>query len=203
MPLFLSDYDQQYEEEPYDDPPQYTFGSKQPKSYTGRIVSGVLAASAAAAIAGLFMMDATRSVLVDAKASLASVAPFSFSGTPAETAAQPAVQPPAPPPQRVAQPAAAEPRIAAPDAQAVYRSSRPSEQLPANVADAQASMQPRCASRLTSRRSSPMPPAQPSREEIAAALQSAAKSRVVASADPTAPVAPAAGCAHGAAHGCG
>ena len=54
VPLFLSDHDQQYEEE-YDDPPQYTFGSKQPKSYTGRIVSGVVAASAAAAIAGLFM----------------------------------------------------------------------------------------------------------------------------------------------------
>ena len=35
----------------YDDPPQYTFGSKQPRSYTGRIVSGVIAASAAAAIA--------------------------------------------------------------------------------------------------------------------------------------------------------
>ena len=49
VPLFLSDYDQQYEEEPYDDPPQYTFGSKQPKSYTGRIVSGAIAACAAAA----------------------------------------------------------------------------------------------------------------------------------------------------------
>src|SRR5690349_5805554 len=70
VPLFLSDYDQQYDDEPlYDDPPQYTFGSKQPKSYTGRIVTGVIAASAAAAIAGLFAMDATRSVMVNAKAS--------------------------------------------------------------------------------------------------------------------------------------
>src|SRR6187399_1473759 len=130
VPLFLSDYDQQYEEEQYDDQPHYTFGSKQPKSYTGRIVSGVVAASAAAAIVGLFAMDSTRSVLVEAKASLASMAPASVSGTPAEPAAQPAVQPQ--PPQRLAQPAATEPRIAAPDAQTVYRSSRPSEQLPAN-----------------------------------------------------------------------
>src|SRR3954447_6982914 len=105
VPLFLSDYDPQYEEEQYDDPPQYTFGSKQPKSYTGRIVSGLIAASAAAAIVGLFTMDATRSVLVDAKASLASLAPSSFGGTPAEAAAQPAVQSSAP--QRVTQPAAA------------------------------------------------------------------------------------------------
>ena len=57
VPLFLSDYDQQYEEEQYDDQPHYTFGSKQPKSYTGRIVSGVVAASTAAAIVGLFAME--------------------------------------------------------------------------------------------------------------------------------------------------
>jgi TPR repeat protein len=187
VPLFLSDYDQQYEEEQYDDQPHYTFGSKQPKSYTGRIVSGVVAASAAAAIVGLFAMDATRSVLIEAKASLASMAPASFSGTPAEPAAQPAVQPAAPPPQRVAQPAAAEPRIAAPDAQAVYRSSRPSEQLPANVADAQASIR-KPADKPTDLAYAA---GTPSREEIAAALQSAAKSRVVASAEPTAPIAPA------------
>src|SRR4051794_28391412 len=184
VPLFLSDC-QQYEEEQYDDPPQYTFGSKRPKSYTGRIVSGLVAASAAAAIVGLFTMDTTRSVLVDAKTSLASLAPSSFGGTSAEAAAQPAVQPPAP--QRVAQPAAAEPRIAAPDVQAVYRS-RPSEQLPASVADAQASM------RKPADRPSELAYASgtPSREEIAAAYQSAAKSRVVASADPTAPATPAA-----------
>jgi hypothetical protein len=187
VPLFLSDYDQPYEEE-YDDPPQYTFGSKKPRSYTGRIVSGLIATSAAAAIAGLFMMDATHSVLVDAKASLASVAPFSFGGTPAETVAQPAVQPPAPPPQRVAQPAAAEPRIAAPDVQAAYRG-RPSEQLPANVADAQASMQASMRKPADKPTELAYATGTPSREEIAAALQSAAKSRVVASADPVAPVA--------------
>ena len=185
VPLFLSDYDQQYEEEQYDDQPHYTFGSKQPKSYTGRIVSGVVAASAAAAIVGLFAMDSTRSVLVEAKASLASMAPASVSGTPAEPAAQPAVQPQ--PPQRLAQPAATEPRIAAPDAQTVYRSSRPSEQLPANVADAQASIR-KPADKPTELAYAA---GTPSREEIAAALQSAAKSRVMASADPAAPVAPA------------
>jgi len=186
VPLFLSDYDQPYEEEQYDDPPQYTFGSKQPKSYTGRIVSGLLAVSAAAAIVGLFTMDATRSVLVDAKASLASLAPSSFGGTPAEPAAQPAVQSSAPQPQRVAQPAAPEPRVAAPDVQAVYRS-RPSEQLPANVADAQASMRKQAGKPTDLAYAA----GTPSREDIAAALQSAAKSRVVASADPVAPVAPA------------
>ncbi|RDJ93062.1 hypothetical protein B4Q13_24530, partial [Lacticaseibacillus rhamnosus] len=78
VPLFLSDYDQQYEEE-YNDQPQYTFGSKLPKSYTVRILSGALAVSAAAAIVGLFMMEGTRSVLVDAKASLASVARWNTS----------------------------------------------------------------------------------------------------------------------------
>ena len=188
VPLFLSDYDQQYEEEPYDDPPQYTFGSKKPRSYTGRIVSSLIATSAAAAIAGLFMMDATHSVLVDAKASLASVAPFSFGGTPAETVAQPAVQPPAPP-HRVAQPAAAEPRIAAPDVQAASYRGRPSEQLPATVADAQASMQASMRKPADKPTELAYATGTPSREEIAAALQSAAKSRVVASADPVAPVA--------------
>jgi TPR repeat protein len=94
------------------------------------------------------------------------------------------VQPPAPPPQRVAQPVAPEPRIAAPDVQAVYRS-RPSEQLPANVADAQASMRKPADKPIELAYAA----GTPSREDIAAALQAAAKSRVLASAEPTAPVA--------------
>ncbi len=117
VPLFLSDYDeQQYEDERYDDEsPQYTFGSKQQKPRTSYVVTGVLAATTIAAVVGLFSIDATRSVIVNAKASLASLAPASLGGSPSEAA------PPAQPPLRVASAVAPEPRIAAPEAQAVYR----------------------------------------------------------------------------------
>src|SRR5262245_51477999 len=66
VPLFLSDYDEQYEDERYDDEPsQYTFGSKQQKPRTSYVVTGVLAATTIAAVVGLFSIDATRSVIVN------------------------------------------------------------------------------------------------------------------------------------------
>ena len=170
VPLFLSDYDQQYQDDRFEDEArQYTFGSKQRRSHTSRIVTGVVAATAVAAIVGLFSIDATRSVFVNAKASLASLAPASLGGGQGEAA-----PPPAQPPQRVASVAAPEPRIAAPEAQAVYRS-RPAEAAAAAPAVA-----------------APAAPAtayssQPSREEIQAAYQSAMKGGQVAAVAPVAP----------------
>jgi hypothetical protein len=180
VPLFLSDYDQQqYEDERYDDEgPEYTFGSKHQKPRTSYVVTGVLAATTIAAIVGLFSIDATRSVIVNAKASLASLAPSGLGG-PSEAA------PPAQPPLRVVSAVAPEPRIAAPEAQAVYRS-RPTEPAaapepaPAPVAAAPAPTKPKEAYAW-----------QPSRSEISAAYQSAAKSQQpqqMAAVAPTAPV---------------
>jgi hypothetical protein len=180
VPLFLSDYDQQYEDERYDDEsPEYTFGSKQHnKPRTSYVVTGVLAATTIAAIVGLFSIDATRSVIVNAKASLASLAPTSLGGSPSEAA-----PPPAQPPLHVASAVAPEPRIAAPEAQAVYRS-RPTEPAaapepaPAPVAAVPVPAKPKEAYAW-----------QPSRTEISAAYQSAAKGQQqMAAVAPAAPV---------------
>jgi hypothetical protein len=169
VPLFLSDYDQPYEQERYEDEaPEYTFGSKRDKPRTSRIVTGVVAATAVAAAIGFFAIDATRSVFVNAKASLASVAPSVGGGAP------PDATPPAP---RISQAATAEPRIAAPEAQAVYRG-RPAEAAVAPVAAAVGvSGKPVEMAYATS----------PSREEISAAYQSALKGGQVAAVAPAAP----------------
>jgi len=174
VPLFLSDYDQQYQDDRFEDEAaEYTFGSKQKRSHTSRIVTGVVAATAVAAVVGLFSIDATRSVLVNAKASLASLAPASFGGGQGEAA-----PPPAQPPQRVATVTAPEPRIAAPEAQAVYRS-RPAEAaVAAPAVAAPATAAPATANAYSS---------QPSREEIQAAYQSAMKGGQVAAVAPVAP----------------
>jgi hypothetical protein len=170
VPLFLSDYEQQYEQERYEnEAPEYTFGSRRDKPRTSRIVTGVVAATAVAAAVGFFAIDATRSVFVNAKASLASVAPSLGGGAPPDAA------PPAP---RIAETAAPEPRIAAPEAQAVYRG-KPAEATVAPVAAAVASGKPVEMAYATS----------PSREEISAAYQSAVKGQVAAVA-PAAPVPP-------------
>jgi hypothetical protein len=136
VPLFLAEQDPRYE--PTLD---YSFGRKQ-KARGSRIVTGLFALSAAIAILALVSVDSTRVLIVNAKASLASVTPVPFSG-----AQQEAVSP-AP---RVAaiQPANAKP-TAAPDA-------------PARL------IQP---GQLAS--------TSPSREEIAAAYQTAIQGRVLA-----------------------
>lgn len=168
VPLFLSDYEQQYEQERYEnEAPEYTFGSRRDKPRTSRIVTGVVAATAVAAAVGFFAIDATRSVFVNAKASLASVAPSLAGGAPPDAAAP-----------RIAETAAPEPRIAAPEAQAVYRG-KPAEATVAPVAAAAASGKPVEMAYATS----------PSREEISAAYQSAVKGQVAAVA-PAAPVPP-------------
>ena len=173
VPLFLSDYDQQYQDERYEDEaPEYTFGSRQPKAQTSRIVTGIVAATAVAAVVGLFSIDATRSVIVNAKASLASLAPASFGGAQPEAAS-----PPAQPPPRIATAVAPEPRLAAPEAQAVYRS-RPAEAAAvAPAAAAPGSGKPMDAFASL-----------PSREEITAAYQSAMKGGQVAAVVPAAPL---------------
>src|SRR5262245_11486447 len=127
VPLFLSDYDQQYDDRFDDEATEYTFGSKQNKPRTSRIVTGVVAATVVAAVVGFFSIDATRNVFVNAKASLASVAPSALGGA---TSGEPAAPPP-----RVASAVAPEPRIAAPEAQAVYRG-RPAEATVAPAAAA-------------------------------------------------------------------
>lgn len=98
VPLFLAEQDPRYEPTP-----EYSFGRKR-KARGSRIVTGLLALSAAAAILALVSVDSTRAVIVNAKASLASAAPAPFGG------AQQDATPPAP---RVAamQPANAEPAM--------------------------------------------------------------------------------------------
>jgi hypothetical protein len=165
VPLFLSDYDQPYDQERYEDePPEYTFGSKPNKPRTSRIVTGVVAASAVAAAVGFFAVDATRAVFVNAKASLASVAPTSVGSAQGEA-----------PPPRIAQTAAPEPRLAAPEAQAVYRG-RPAE-----------AAAPAAAATVAGIKGIDVANASPSREEISAAYQSAIKGQVAT----VAPAAPA------------
>jgi hypothetical protein len=167
VPLFLSDYDQQYDQERFEDEgPEYTFGSRQPKPRTSRVVTGVVAATAVAATVGFFAIDATRNVFVNAKASLASVAPASLGGAPPEAALPP----------RIVQAVAPEPRLAAPEAQAVYRG-RPVEAAVAPAAAAVASGKPMDAFA-----------SMPSRQEITAAYQSAMKGGQVAAVAPAAPL---------------
>jgi TPR repeat protein len=76
VPIFLAEQDPRFEPTP-----EYSFGRKK-KTRGSRIVTGLFALSAAAAILGLVSVDATRAVIVNAKASLASVAPLPFGGTP-------------------------------------------------------------------------------------------------------------------------
>lgn len=174
VPLFLSDYDQQYGQERFEDEgPEYTFGSKRDKPRTARVVTGVIAATAVAATVGFFAMDATRTVFVNAKASLASLAPASLGGG----------APPEAAPPRIAQTAAPEPRIAAPEAQAVYRS-RPAEATVAPAAAAPAA--PAAAAAVVARPADAYAMV-PSRQDISTAYQSAIKNQVAAVA-PTAPL---------------
>jgi TPR repeat protein len=137
VPLFLSDYD----EDRYQETAEYTFGRRK-KAPAARILTGVVVVSALAGGLALFSMDSTRSAIVNAKASLASVAPVSFG------AAQP-------------EPMPQQPRVA------VVPPVTPESPL---APDAQAA-----------RRAQPGAPASasPTREQIAAAYQSALKSSVV------------------------
>ena len=166
VPLFLSDYEQ-YEQERFEDEgPEYTFGSKREKPRMSRIVTGVVCATAVAATVGFFAIDATRSVFVNAKASLASVAPSFGGGSPPDAAPRVASQTEAP-----------QPRIAAPEAQAVYRG-RPAEAAVAPTAAAAA---------VSSKPTEMANAAPPSREDISAAYQSAVKGGQMAAVAPTAP----------------
>jgi hypothetical protein len=167
VPLFLSDYEQ-YEQERFEDEgPDYTFGSRREKPRMSRIVTGVVIATAVAATVGFFAMDATRSVFVNAKASLASVAPSLGGG---------GAPPDAAPPPRT-QSAAPQPRVAAPEAQAVYRG-KPAE----------AAVAPAAAAAAVSGKPTEMANAvPPSREHISAAYQSAVKGGQVAAVAPAAP----------------
>jgi hypothetical protein len=176
VPLFLSDYEQQYEPERFEDEAvEYTFGSRREKPRTSRIVTGVVAATVVAATVGFFAIDATRSVFVNAKASLASVAPSLGGGAPPDAA---------PPPRVATETAAPQPRIAAPEAQAVYRG-KPAE----------AAVAPTAAAAAVSSKPAEMASAgSPSREDISAAYQSAVKGGQMAAVAPAAaqPDAPAA-----------
>jgi hypothetical protein len=71
VPLFLSDRDG----EP--DPSEYFTPSRRPETAatSSRILAGVLTAAAAAVLVALFSSDATRDLIVNAKASIATVLP--------------------------------------------------------------------------------------------------------------------------------
>jgi hypothetical protein len=169
VPLFLADQqdarylqddryppDERYHDLPgYQELPEYAFAAgKKRKARASRIVTGTLALSAAAAILALLSIDSTRAVIVNAKASLASVAPAPFGAAEQDTAP--------PPPHVAAQPVKPEPP-ATPD------TAPPRRIQPVALASAS-----------------------PSRDEIAAAYQSAIKSKVVALEPVTREAAPAA-----------
>ena len=158
VPLFLIDQQdarylrderyppkERYQDLPgYQELPEYAFaGGKKRKARASRIATGLMVLSAAAAAFALLTVDSTRAFIVNAKASLASVAPVPFGVVQQDTA------PPAP--RVAAQPANTEPPTAAPE--------------PATVKRIQS---------LT------LASVSPSRDEIAAAYQSAIKTRVVA-----------------------
>jgi len=148
VPLFLAEQDPRYEPTS-----EYSFGRSTKKKARGsRIVTGLFALAAALAILALVSVDSTRAVIVNAKASLANVAPVPFGG------AQQDATPPAP-------------RVAAVP---------PANTEPAATPDAGA------------RRVQPgqLASAMPSRDEIAAAYQTAIKSRVVAIEPATAEAVP-------------
>ena len=166
VPLFLSDYEQ-YEQERFEDEAvEYTFGSKREKPRMSRIVTGVVCATVVAATVGFFAIDATRSVFVNAKASLASVAPSLGGGAPPDAA---------PPPRVATQTDGPQPRIAAPEAQAVYRG-KPAEAAVAPAAAAAVVKPTEMANA-----------APPSRDDITAAYQSAVKGGQMAAVAPAAP----------------
>jgi len=116
VPLFLSNY----EDETQQQLSEYTFASGSRKFGSGglrkpraaRIVTGVVAVSAIAALLALFSIDSTRAVIF--QASLGGSAPAQFDAAQPEPAAQP--------PQRLAAPpVAAEAPAPAPDAQVARR----------------------------------------------------------------------------------
>jgi TPR repeat protein len=113
VPLFLSDY----EDDRYQESSEYTFANGgRRKLSPARILTAVVVAAVAAGALALFSTDSTRSVIVNAKASLASAAPVSFGS------AQPDAAPPQQPRVAAISPVAPEaPAPAVPDAQAARR----------------------------------------------------------------------------------
>jgi hypothetical protein len=95
IPIFLAEQDPRYEPTP-----EYSFARKR-KTRGSRIVTGLFALSAVAAILALVSVDSTRTVIVNARASLASVTPLPFGGTPQEN--------PPPAPRTAVAPASASP----------------------------------------------------------------------------------------------
>ena len=101
VPLFLSNY----EDEPYDQLPGYTFASgSKTKSSSFRVMTGVVAVAAIGAVLALFSIDSTRAVIFSASFGDAAPAPAQF-GTAQPESAQP--------PQRVSL-AAQPPKVEAP-----------------------------------------------------------------------------------------
>jgi len=116
VPLFLAvQRDERYQQDErdqelpgYQQTPEYSFaGGKKKKARASRIVTGLLALSAVVGGLALLSIDSTRAVIVNAKASLASIAPAPFGAAQADTAPSA--------PRVAAQPVNAEPP-AAPDA---------------------------------------------------------------------------------------
>src|SRR4029453_7697855 len=140
-----------YEEESYQPLSEYAFASGHRKKVrVSRIVTAVVAVSAIGGLLALFSIDSTRAVIVNVRASLGGGAPAQFGAAESEPAQASAQLPP-----RVAAPASPDPAAAIPDPSAARRTSAPA----VTTANAAAT-------------------ASPSRDEIAAAYQSAIKGKV-------------------------
>ena len=122
VPLFLSSY----EEEQYQQVSEYAFASGNRKQVrVSRIVAAVVAVSAIGGLLALFSIDSTRSVIVNAKASLGGGAPVQFGAAEQDPAQASAQLPP-----RVAAPASPEPAAALPEPSVARRNSPPTVQRP-------------------------------------------------------------------------
>ena len=148
VPLFLSTY----EEESNQLLSEYAFaGGHRKRVRVGRIVTAGVVVAAIGGLLALFSIDSTRAVIVNVKASLGGSAPVQYG-----TAEQETVQSSEQLPPRVAAPATPEPAAAMPDPQVARRNTPPTAVTIANALAAAA----------------------PSRDEIAAAYQSAVKGNV-------------------------
>jgi hypothetical protein len=105
VPLFLAEQDPRFEPTP-----EYSFGRKR-RARGSRIITGLFALSAAIAILALVSVDSTRAVIVNAKASLANVAPAPFGGAQQDARAPPVAAMPPANPEPAAAPDAAARRI--------------------------------------------------------------------------------------------
>jgi hypothetical protein len=164
VPLFLSDPDGEPEPGEYANPLRRHGGA----SISMRILMGTVAASAVAVLFAWFTSDATRDVLISAKASISTILPIP------SAAAQPEVA--SPPPQAPTQ-------LAAHDIQLKDSARWPASGTPSAQASPQATSAPTSGAPAANAQSGAVIAMAPTREDISTAYQNALQSRAAPPAD--------------------